>query len=86
MKSLFAKFGIGPMLFAAGMLVGGATTGAALAERQPHMGTALATLQRAAHQLGIAQHDKGGHRAAALNLTNQAIAQVRAGIAYDNHK
>ena len=56
----------------------------AQAEPQPHMKTALASLQVAAGQLDKASHDKGGHRAAALKLTREAIAQVQAGIDADN--
>ncbi|HLI66114.1 MAG TPA: hypothetical protein VKU90_07090 [Caulobacteraceae bacterium] len=48
---------------------------------QPHMQNALAALQTARGELQIAERDKGGHRAAALNLVNQAITQVQAGIA-----
>lgn len=54
------------------------------AEEQPHMQAALQHLREAAEQLQKADHDKGGHRAKALNLTRQAITQVEAGIQYDN--
>ena len=50
---------------------------------QPHMHTALATLKVARSQLEKASHDKGGHRAAALKLTDQAIEQVKKGIEFD---
>jgi hypothetical protein len=53
-------------------------------ERQPHMRAALHHLEQAAQELQAAEHDKGGHRAKALELTNQAMAQVREGIEYDN--
>jgi hypothetical protein len=56
----------------------------AQAEPQPHMKAALANLQTAANQLEKASHDKGGHRAAALKLTKEAMAQVQAGIDADN--
>jgi hypothetical protein len=49
---------------------------------QPHMQNALADLQAARGELQVALADKGGHRVAALNLVNQAISQVRQGIAY----
>ena len=49
---------------------------------QPHMQGALADLQAARAELIAALPDKGGHRVNALNLTNQAIGEVRAGIAY----
>jgi hypothetical protein len=53
------------------------------AEGQPHMRTALSTLKVARSQLEKATHDKGGHRAAALKLTDQAIDQVKKGIEFD---
>ncbi len=43
-------------------------------ESQPHM------------QAALAEHDKGGHRANATKLVEQAIAEVDAGIHYaDKH-
>jgi hypothetical protein len=54
-------------------------------ERQPHMEAALHHLEQAAQELQAAEHDKGGHRAKALELTNQAIAHVREGIGFANH-
>jgi hypothetical protein len=51
------------------------------------MVAALATLKAAKNQLENAQHDKGGHRVKALAATEQAIAETKAGIEYDNtHK
>ena len=64
-----------------------ATLGAALgtvqtAEAdQPHMRSALQSLRNAQGQLSIATHNKSGHRENALNLVNQAIGEVEAGIA-----
>jgi hypothetical protein len=49
---------------------------------QPHMQNALGDLQSAQGELSVALPDKGGHRVAALNLVNQAIGQVRQGMAY----
>ncbi len=49
---------------------------------QPHMVNALGYLQSARGELQVAEADKGGHRVAALSLVNQAIVQVRQGIAY----
>jgi len=54
------------------------------ADRQPHMRSALSSLQSAKGQLEKASTDKGGHRANALRLTKEAIAQVEKGIAFDN--
>ena len=48
---------------------------------QPHMKAALEHLRAARAELRVAEHDKGGHRANALNLVNQAINEVQAGIA-----
>jgi len=48
---------------------------------QPHMQNALGDLQAARGELNVALTNKGGHRVAALNLVNQAITQVQAGIA-----
>jgi hypothetical protein len=56
----------------------------ASADSQPHMKTALATLKVAKSQLEKATHDKGGHRAKALQLTEQAMEQVKKGIEFDN--
>ena len=50
---------------------------------QPFMEAARADLQKAKSELNLATRDKGGHRAKAVNLVNQAISQVNAGIAYD---
>ena len=62
-------------VFAAGMAVGSA--GAA----QPHMQSALRSLITARAELVAALPNKGGHRANAIRLTDQAIAETRAGIA-----
>jgi len=55
--------------------------GAAEAQRQPHMESALASLQNAQSQLQAAAENKAGHRKKALDLVASAIAEVRAGIA-----
>jgi len=49
---------------------------------QPHMQAALAALRNAKHELILASPNKGGHRQRAIELVDQAIAQVEAGIAY----
>jgi hypothetical protein len=56
----------------------------ASAEPQPRMREALESLRGAARSLEAADHDKGGHRAKALELTRGAIAQVEEGIRFDN--
>ncbi len=50
---------------------------------QPHMQAALGHLRAAKAELQIAEHDKGGHREAALRLTNDAIVQTEKGINYE---
>lgn len=54
------------------------------ADPQPHMVSALASLKAGRSQLENATADKGGHRAAAIRLTDQAIEEVKKGIAFDN--
>jgi hypothetical protein len=50
---------------------------------QPKMHEALADLEAARAKLEHADHDKGGHRERALELVNQAIAEVKEGVHYD---
>jgi hypothetical protein len=65
----------GVTLFGAGMAFG----------RQPHMQAALDALHDARGQLEQASHDKGGHRARAVEYINRAIDEVRDGMRYDRH-
>lgn len=58
------------------------TLGVAHAD-QPHMEAALKSLQQAREQLAQASNDKGGHRAKALQAVDNAIEQVKKGMAYD---
>ena len=69
-------------LIAAG--IGRGAVMSASAEPQPKMREALDELRAAAASLDAAAHDKGGHRAKALELTRAAIGQVEAGIKFDN--
>jgi hypothetical protein len=46
------------------------------------MDEAVAILQSARAELAKAEPNKGGHRERALGLIDQAIAEVRAGIAF----
>lgn len=64
---------------AAGTLVPSVT-----ADPQPRMRAALDSLRSAERSLAQAAHDKGGHRAKALQLTKQAIDEVQRGIKFDN--
>jgi hypothetical protein len=54
-----------------------------LRAEQPAMERAAALTRQAEEALLAASADKGGHRAAALKLLNQALAEINAGIAYD---
>ena len=64
-------------------LVGFAFPRTASAADQPHMQAALDALRLAKRELEQATTDKGGHRARAMGLVNQAINQVERGIAFD---
>jgi hypothetical protein len=49
---------------------------------QPHMTQSIVLLQSARAELAAATPNKGGHRERGLALIDQAIAEVRAGIAF----
>jgi hypothetical protein len=49
---------------------------------QPHMTETVTLLQSARAELSAATPNKGGHRERALGLIDQAIGEVRAGIAF----
>jgi hypothetical protein len=65
-------------------LLGAFVTPSLVAENQPHMRAALEHLQAAKAELEAAEHDKGGHRAKAQQLTQEAIEEVKAGISVGN--
>jgi hypothetical protein len=50
--------------------------------QQPHMDAALGLLQNARIELARAEPNKGGHRERGLALIDQAMGEVRAGIAF----
>ncbi len=56
----------------------------AFAESQPRMHAAVKHLEAALVELRAATADKGGHRAKAIALTEEAIQETRAGIEFDN--
>jgi hypothetical protein len=56
-------------------------SGFAMRHQQSHLHVALQTLQTARLQLSKAEPESGGHRARALKLVNQAIEEVKAGLA-----
>jgi hypothetical protein len=80
MKTFLTRIGKIPFAFAVGLFVGLVVTGTAWAY-QSHMQNALSNLYAARTQLNSARSDKAGHRVSAIGLVNQAIGQVRAGIA-----
>jgi hypothetical protein len=49
---------------------------------QTHMFNARDDLNNALNELQVAIPDKGGHRVNAINLVNQAIGEVNAGIQF----
>jgi hypothetical protein len=49
---------------------------------QPHMEAALDHLQQARVSLDRAEPNKGGHRERAIELVDQAVGEVNAGIEY----
>jgi hypothetical protein len=49
---------------------------------QPHMAETITLLQSARAELVKATPNKGGHRERGLGLIDQAIAEVRAGMAF----
>ena len=55
-------------------------------EDQPHMQAALEALKQAEHHLQEAKHDKGGHRAKALQATRDAIKHVEEGMKFADKK
>ncbi len=85
MKNAIIRFRYVALTFALGLLLGGALVGTALAVNQPHMQSALSSLQTARYNLEHATSDKGGHRTNALNYVNYAITEVQRGISYSNN-
>ena len=65
--------------------LGAFAAGLAKAENQPHMHAALGHLRAARESLERADPDKGGHRAKAIQLVNEAVHHVEEGIAFANH-
>ena len=61
--------------------IGLALVGRAKAD-QPHMEAALGSLRSARRELDQANADKGGHRSKAIQLVNDAIAEVEKGIKF----
>jgi hypothetical protein len=72
------------IVFALGLVLGLAMMGTAWAY-QSRMVNALHDLRAASSQLSMARPDKAGHRVKAMDLVNQAIAEVQLGIAAGRH-
>jgi hypothetical protein len=70
-------------VIATGLIAAG--TQPALAEHQPDMARARASLNDAIQLLRAASDDKGGHKVNAIHLIEQAIAEVNAGMEFANH-
>jgi hypothetical protein len=68
-------------LLALGAVIAIAFAAGLAVANQPHMQNALGALETARSELQAAEADKAGHRKHAINLVNQAIEQVREGIA-----
>jgi hypothetical protein len=66
----------------AAFLAGAAVASGVAIAQQPNMQNALNALFSARSSLQMAAPNKGGHRDRAINLVNQAIAEVEAGISY----
>ncbi len=68
------------LIIAAGaVFAAGALAGAAIAA-QPHMQAAIDYLKSARSELVSATPNKGGHRAKAIQLVDQAISETRTGM------
>jgi outer membrane murein-binding lipoprotein Lpp len=64
------------------VLVGGWLAGCASGGGQPHMQAALDELRSARSELDAAMTDKGGHRERAIQLVDEAISEVQAGMEF----
>jgi len=80
------KFNLGHLLlaFTFGILISSGVVITNAHASQPHMQSALEDLRAARGQLEVAEHDKGGHRANAIGIVDNAISEVKAGIAAGN--
>jgi hypothetical protein len=83
MPNFISRRGAAKRLLAAGA-AGMAVAATAEAVPQPHMQAALGALRNAKKQLDAAVPDKAGHRAKAMELVNQAIAETEEGIRAGN--
>ena len=81
-----AKFVIGfvVLLLCGALLISTPHTAQAAPEAQPEMRAAIDHLREAQKNLESASHDKGGHRAKALEHVRQAIHEVELGMQFDD--
>jgi len=54
-------------------------------EHHPAIRAAIEALEKAKYELQHADHDFGGHRAEALEATDNAIKQLKIALQYDKH-
>lgn len=83
MKAVAKSFAVAVILGLFSISAAVTTTPPAV-DDQPHMQAALEHLRKARAELDAAIPDKGGHRAAAIKATNDAIKHTEEGIAYAN--
>ncbi len=84
MKSIQTVILLVALLFGGTLLMTTPHSVQAAPEAQPEMRAAMEHLREAQRNLEAASHDKGGHRAKALEHVRQAIAEVELGIKWDN--
>jgi hypothetical protein len=68
------------MLLGAAVLMAASFAAGLAVAAQPHMQNALHALRNSKAELEAALPDKAGHRVKAIELVDQAIAEVNAGI------
>ena len=83
MKSQISRRSVLSTIMPAALVAFAFPSRAKAAADQPHMQAALDALRLARRELDAADTDKGGHRARAIGLVNDAINQVEKGIAFD---
>jgi hypothetical protein len=84
MTSTRLVIGVIAVLLCSVLMISNPQVAQASPENQPEMRAAMDHLRQAQRNLESASHDKGGHRAKALEHVRQAIAEVELGIQYDN--
>lgn len=80
--STLSRRSVGKLIAAAAVMIPALGVSQTAAAVEPNMQNALQALQSAHDWLQRATPNKGGHRERALRMVEQAINEVRAGIAY----